>query len=45
MTIHLEGAARVGSYTREVANHKVDQTMLFAAIAHEPLQVYVEWIV
>lgn len=44
LLIHHEGSARVGSYTREVANHKVEQTMLTAYLVQHPLQVYPERI-
>ena len=42
MRVHREGTARVGSYTRDVVNHKVDYTLSMAAAAQHPLQVYPE---
>jgi len=44
LTIHNEGMARVGRYTKEVAFHKVDHVMALAYMNQHPLQVYPETI-
>jgi len=42
MAVHTKGVARVGHYTREVADHKVEQTMRLAAMQQHPLHVLPE---
>lgn len=42
LTIHQQGQAIVGVYTREVAETKVDQTVEYARINEHPLQCVME---
>jgi ATP-dependent Clp protease adaptor protein ClpS len=42
MEVHKRGAARVGAYTYEVAEQKVNETMRLTFMAQHPLRVFAE---
>jgi len=42
MTVHTRGVAKVGHYTREIADQKVYETMRLAAVEQHPLHVVTE---
>jgi ATP-dependent Clp protease adaptor protein ClpS len=42
LTVHKDGAARVGAFTHEVAEQKVNETMRLALLSQHPLRVFAE---
>ena len=42
LQVHKDGAARVGCYTFEVAEQKVNETMRLTFMAQHPLRVFAE---
>jgi ATP-dependent Clp protease adaptor protein ClpS len=42
LQVHRDGAARVGAFTHEVAEQKVNETMRLALLAQHPLRVFAE---